>query len=109
MAEGLYLVRRTQLPGNGERNGVRDVLINNDDGDSDAVIMQNTVDALNAAEPGGGGHAGASTGEPAYPDGYFDTVMDVDDLAATGEDNLRTDGDFIAFKAPVTSVETAGV
>ena len=114
MAEHLYLVRRlsTATGGDpqprktGDRNGLRQCLFNNDDGDSDAVIMQNLIDALNAVTPTGDFH---TPGDNAYPDGYFDEVLDVSDLSGTGEDNLRTPGDFIALGPEVVSVTTAAV
>ena len=98
MAEGLYLVRRTVQGVNDDRNRVREVLINEDDGQSDADIIIATVAALNAAQPVETG------GEPIYHAGYFDTVVDIDDLVTSGP--LRTDGDFIAFAPRVVAVET---
>ena len=106
MAEGLFLVRRTSQGVNDDRNRVREVLINEDDAQTDAQIIQAAIDALNTATPVGDGF---TAGEKSYPDGYFDEVIDIDDLAGTSEDNLRTDGDFIAFGPEVTSVKTAGV
>ncbi len=104
MVEALWLIRRTSQGVSEDRNRVREVLFNNDDGDSDAVKMQNLVDALNAATPTGDS---ITAGENVYPDGYFDEVINIDDLAGTGEDNLRTDQDFIAFGPEVASVKTA--
>ena len=101
MAEGLFLLRRTSHAVSDDRNQVRSMLINNDDGDSDAVMIQAAVDALNANEP-------VETGaEKVYPDGYFDEVIDIDDLSGTTEDNLRTDQDFITFGAEIAQVKTA--
>ncbi len=104
MAEALYLVRRTSQGVNDDRNRVREVLINEDDGQTNAQIITATIAALNANEP-------VETGaEDIYPAGYFDEVIDIDDLSGTtDEDNLRTDGDFIAFGPEVTSVKTAAV
>ena len=104
MVEGLFLVRRTSQGVNDDRNQVRAVLINNDDGDADAVIIANAIAALNAAQPVGDGF---TAGEPVYPAGYFDEVVDIDDLAGTTEENLRTDQDFIAFGSEVVAVKTA--
>ena len=101
MAEGLFLVRRTTQGVNDDRNKVREVLINEDDGQTNAQIIQATIDALNAATPTTGGF---SSGEKVYPDGYFDTVVDIDDLVTAGP--LRTDGDFVAFPPRVVAVET---
>lgn len=107
MVEALWLIRRTAQGVTDDRNRVRECLFNNDDGDSDAVKMQNLVDALNAATPTGDGlPAHDVAGENVYPDGYFDEVINIDDLAGTGEDNLRTDQDFIAFGPEITSVKT---
>ena len=106
MVEALWLIRRTAQGVSDDRNRVREVLFNNDDGDSDAVKITNLIAALNAAQPVSGGF---SDGEPVYPAGYFDEVINIDDLAGTGEDNLRTDQDFIAFGPEVVSVKTASV
>ena len=98
MAEGLFLVRRTSQDVNNDRNRVREVLINEDDAQSDAAIITATIAALNAAQPV------ETDAEPVYPAGYFDTVVDIDDLVTSGP--LRTDGDFIAFAPRVVAVET---
>jgi hypothetical protein len=94
MAEALFLVRRTSQGVNDDRNRVREVLVNNDDGDADAVIMQNVVDLLNVAHPAGG--------EAVYPVGYFDTV----EVVAVSSGPLSTDGDFIAYSPRVAAVVT---
>lgn len=101
MAEHLYLIRRTTHM-NDERNRVRDILINNDDGDSDAVKIQNAVDAMNTAQPRDGG-------SPTYPDGYFDFVLDVTELSGTGQDNLRTVGGFITWGPEIATRLTQAV
>lgn len=101
MAEGLFLVRRTSQAVNDDRNRVREVLINEDDGQTDAQIIAATIAALNTATPTGDGF---SSGEDVYPAGYFDTVVDIDDLVTSGP--LRSDGDFIAFPPRVVAVET---
>ncbi len=103
MAEALYLVRRTSQGVNDDRNRVREVLVNSDDGQTDAQIMAALVILLNAAQPVETG------GEDIYPVGYFDEVIDIDDLSGTSEDNLRTDDDFIAFGPELFSVKTAAV
>lgn len=89
MAEALFLVTRTQQGVSDDRNRVREVIINDDDGTSDADIIIATIAALNASEPVESGVA------PVYPAGYFDTVNELSDL--TTDSVLRTDGDFIAF------------
>lgn len=98
MAEALYLVRRTTQGVNDDRNRVREVIVNNDDGDSDATIIANVVALLNTAHPVESG------AEPVYPAGYFDTVNQISDLTTSGD--LRTDGDFIAFPPRVAAVTT---
>jgi hypothetical protein len=100
MAEGLFLVRRTTQGVNDDRNRVREVLINEDDGQTDAQIITATIAALNAAQP----VTSDGQGDVIYPAGYFDTVVDIDDLVTSGP--LRTDGDFIAFAPRVVAVET---
>ncbi len=84
MAEALFLVTRTnQLGDNDMRNGVHAMLINNDDGDTDAVTIADAILRLNA-------HFGAGS----YPDGYFDTVQEVGDLTSgPAPDN----GDIMVF------------
>ncbi len=107
MAEALWLIRRTTQGFNDDRNRVREVLINIDDGDDDATKIQGTIDALNAATPTGDGlPAHDVAGENVYPDFYFDEVINIDDLSGTGEDNLRTEFDFIAYGSEVTAVKT---
>ena len=98
MADALWLISRTSQGVSEDRNRVREILINIDDGDDDATKIQGAVDALNVAHP--------TDGEPVYPAGYFDTVLNIDDLAGTGETNLRTEFDFIAFGPEVKSVRT---
>lgn len=100
MAEGLFLVRRTTQGVNDDRNRVREVLINEDDAQTDAQIIAATIAALNAQFTTGDGF---SSGEDVYPAGYFDTVVNIDDLTSGP---LATDGDFIAFPPRVAAVET---
>ncbi len=98
MAEALYLVERTDSPVSDDRDGVRAVLINEDDAQTDAQIITATIAALNAALPVD------AQADAKFPAGYFDTVSEVSDLVTAGP--LRTDGDFVAFKREVTSVRT---
>lgn len=101
MAEALYLVTRTAQGVNDDKNLVREVIVNDDDGTSDADIITATIALMNAA-------LGADADAPVvYPAGYFDTVVLLSDLTGTTQDNLRTDGDFIAFAPRVTAVVTA--
>ena len=94
MAEALYLVERTTAVDGNDIDGVRSVLINNDDGDADADIIIAAVAALNAAS--------GATGK--FPAGYLDTVNEVSDLVTAGD--LRTDQDFIAFPEKVVQVRS---
>lgn len=98
MAEALFLVTRTAQGVNDDRNQVREVIINNDDGDTDAQIIAAAIAALNAAQPVESG------AEAVYPAGYFDTVNEISDLVTAGV--LRTDGDFLAFAPRVAAVTT---
>jgi hypothetical protein len=98
MAEALYLVERTEQPDNNLRDGIRNVIINNDDGDADAVIITNAIAAVNAALPA------EANFENKLPAGYFDTVNKVSDLVTTGD--LRTDQDFLCYTREVVSVRT---
>ena len=103
MAEALYLVRRTTTGEFDDRNRVREVLANQDDGQTDAQIIQAVIDALNAEQDVGDGLPSHDpAGENIYPDGYFDTVDDVS--VSTGP--VSTDGDFIAFGVRKVAVVT---
>lgn len=101
MADAIFLVTRTIQGVNDDRNRVREVVIFNDDGDADSLIIQNTVDALNAVTPVGDG---LTAGEPVYPDGYFDTVQQI---GATPSGFLDTEFDFLAFAPRVVGVSSA--
>lgn len=97
MAEALFLVRRTVQGVNEDRNRVREVLINEDDGQTNAQIIAATIAALNAVTPVGDGF---TAGEPVYPAGYFDTV----DPVNTTTGILSADGRFVAFPPRVAAV-----
>ncbi len=98
MADAIFLVTRTDQGVTNDRNQVREVVIFNDDGDADALIIQNTVDALNTAQP-------VETGaEDAYPIGYFDTV---EQIGATPTGFLDTEFDFLAFAPRVAALTSA--
>jgi len=81
MAEALYLVTKANAQHGGETiiNGIHAVLINSDDGGTDAQII-----AEAEAQVVAGGHP--------IPSGYFDTVAAVGDLTSgplpTDEDTL---------------------
>ena len=102
MAAGLFLVTRTSQGVTQDRNLVREVIIHDDDGDTDAVIIAQCITQLNALFPTEtkGGDADA---EPAYPAGYFDTVIQI---AATPEGPLATINDMIAYAPEVSSNKT---
>lgn len=97
MVAGIFLVTRTDQGVSDDRNQVREVVIHNDDGDADALIIQNTVDALNTVNPVETGAANA------YPDGYFDTVVQI---GASPVANLAAEFDFVAY-APTVANFTA--
>jgi len=101
MADALFLVQRTVQGVNDDRNRVREVVIFNDNGDADSLVIQNTIDALNAQTPVGDG---LTAGEPVYPDGYFDTVTEI--ATATPAGPFGTEFDYIAF-APRVDAFTA--
>ena len=97
MVAGLFYITRTDQGVNNDRNRVREVLLNNDDAETNAQHIQEAVDQLNAAQP-------VETGaEPVYPDGYFDTVVQV---GATPAGVLATNHDFVAWPPEVASVKT---
>jgi hypothetical protein len=94
MAEALWLVTRTIQPGdNGVRNGVHAVVINNDDGDTAAVTISDTVARLNA-----------QFGADAYPAGYFDSAVIISNLT-TGP--LQDDQDcYVVLPREVITIES---
>ncbi len=103
MAVGLVYLTRTTQGVNDDRNRIRSMIMNTELTDTDAVIIADAVTLLNAA-------LGAEADAPApYPAGYFDTVIDVSDLSGTGETNLRSDLDFIAWAEEIATVKTAAV
>lgn len=94
MVAGIFLVKRTSQGVNDDRNRVREVVMHNDDGDADAVIIQNAVDGLNTQNP-------VETGAgDAYPIGYFDTVVQI---GASPVADLAAEFDFIAYTPAVAN------
>lgn len=75
MAEALFIVSKTPAGGEHVVNDVRAVLINKDDGQTDAQIIADAVAQLNA-------NAASATGIDPFPADYLDTVLNVSDLAA---------------------------
>ena len=87
MAEAIYLVTKVNASGLNIINGVRAVVINADDAASATVVRAAAVTACNAAQP-------SSTGEPAFPAGYFDTSEIISNLVAGP---LKDPGDAFIF------------
>ena len=98
MAAAIFLVTRTVQGVNQDINQVREVIMNNDDGDADVLIIQNLIDSMNAVEPAGD----PSGARNQYPDGYFDTVVQI---GATPALNLGTEFDFLAYASHVSELE----
>lgn len=98
MAEALFLVTRTTQGVSEDRNRVREIILADDDGTSDADVITAAIAVLNTAQPVESG------AEAVYPAGYFDTVNELSDLVTASV--LRTDGDFIAFGPRVASLVT---
>lgn len=98
MAAAIFLVTRTIGGVNQDINQVREVIVHNDDGDNDALIIQNLIDIMNTTEP-----AGDPSGDRnQYPDFYFDTV---EQIGATPVASINTEFDFIAFAPRVSSFD----
>lgn len=76
MAESVVLVTRAASAGEQLVNGVRAVLINSDDGGTDAQKIIEAVAACNRAFPKD------AAGSDPFPAGYFDTVLEVGDLTS---------------------------
>ncbi len=84
MAEALYLLTKEVHTGQSTIQGVTAVLINKDDGQTDAQIRASAVAQLNARFPTG-------SDENTFPSTYFDLVtpLKVSDLSAGPlKDNL---------------------
>jgi hypothetical protein len=94
MAEGLWLVERTTALDGNDIDGVRTMILADDDGTSSADILVAAVTAINAAS--------GATGK--FPTGYFDSTNLLSDLVTVGD--LRTDSDFIAMGEIHYSVRT---
>ena len=97
MAEALWLVTRNDNLGRHDRDGIKNVLINSDDGKTAAVVMQDAVDLVNAQLPPTSGEADK------LPVGYFDTAEEVGDLVAGP---IRTDGDGYIMGASIAELVT---
>ena len=97
MVEQLFLVERTDRPDNDVRDGIKTVIINNDDADTDAQIITAAILAVNTALPVD------ADAEAKIPAGYFDTVSPLTPLSAGP---LATDLDILVHKAEVASTRT---
>ncbi len=101
MVAGLFLVTRTAQGVSSDKNRVREVIIHDDDGDTDAGIIQQCVDQLNLLDPVES--ANGAVVEDVYPVGYFDTVIQI---AAAPEGPLATINDMIAYAPEIGSNKT---
>ena len=99
MVAALFLVTRT-VSNNEDKDGIRQVVINNDDGDADAVIAANAATAVNNDQPAT--TDAVNTSEKLKSD-YFDTVVQI---GSTPAGPLATDQDFIAVGDSVSEVLT---
>ncbi len=96
MAAGIFLVTRTDQGVSNDRNRVREVIVHEDDAQTDAQIITAVIATLNTAEP-------VETGaEAVYPAGYFDTVVQI---GATPVADLDTDGNLIAYPPRVVALD----
>lgn len=99
MAAGIFLVTRTDQGVTNDRNRVREVIVHEDDAQTDAQIIAAVIASLNTATPVGDS---ITAGEPAYPDFYFDTV---EQIGATPVASINTDGDFLAYAPRVVAFD----
>jgi hypothetical protein len=98
MVAGIFLVTRTIQGVNQDRNGVREVVVHEDDAQTDAQIITAVIASMNATE-----QAGDPAGDfDQYPAGYFDTVVQI---GASPVADLDTDGNYIAFAPRVASLD----
>ena len=88
MAEALFLVTKSQQGGEKLINGVRAVVVNDDDAESAALHIASAVAACNRAFPKD------AAGSDPFPAGYFDTVVTLSDLT-TGP--IPDDADAVVF------------
>jgi hypothetical protein len=98
MAAAIFLVTRTVQGVNQDINQVREVIVHEDDAQTDAQIITALLASMNTVEP-----AGDPSGDfDQYPVGYFDTV---EQIGATPVASINTDGDYIAFSSRVASLD----
>ncbi len=98
MAAAIFLVTRTIGGVNQDINQVREVIVHEDDGQTDAAIITALLANMNVVEEAGDPAGDANQ----YPDGYFDTVLQI---GASPEGALGTDGDYLAYHANVALLE----
>lgn len=98
MVAAIFLVtRRLAEDGvNQDKNLVREVIMHQDDGDSDAVIIAQAITGLNAQNPV------EADAEAVYPAGYFDTVVQI---GAAPVADLSTEFDFLAYAPRVSFLD----
>jgi hypothetical protein len=97
MVAGIFLVTRTVQGVNQDINGIREVIVHEDDAQTDAQIIAAVIASMNTTEPAGD----PSGSQNQYPAGYFDTVVQI---GASPVADLDVDGNFIAFAPRVSSL-----
>ena len=100
MVAGIFLVTRTGQGVTNDRNQVREVVVHEDDAQTDAAIITALLASMNATEAAGG--LEGDTDFDQYPVGYFDTVVQI---GATPVADLDTDGNYIAFTSRVAALD----
>jgi hypothetical protein len=98
MVAGIFLVTRTGQGVNQDINGVREVIVHEDDAQTDAQIIAAVIASMNTTEPAGD----PSGSQDQYPAGYFDTVVQI---GASPVADLDTDGDYIAYAPRVAALD----
>jgi len=98
MVAGIFLVTRTVQGVNQDINGVREVIVHEDDAQTSAQIITALLANMNIVEPAGD----PSGSQSQYPAGYFDTVVQI---GASPVADLSTDGDYLAFAPRVAALD----
>lgn len=98
MAAGIFLVTRTVQGVNQDINQVREVIVHEDDAQTDAQIITALLASMNTVEPAGD----PSGSRTQYPAEYFDTVVQI---GASPVADINTDGDYIAFAPRVAFLD----
>lgn len=98
MAAAVFLVTRTIGGVNQDINQVREVIVHEDDAQTDAQIITALIASMNATE-----QAGDPAGDfDQYPALYFDTVLKI---GLTPSGALDTDGNFLAYAPKVSALD----